>query len=179
MVSGFIEHAQIQQGLHELSCSFCFNAPWIMFGSGPKPMGAEEDEFSDEVFDGWSVLDELNLSEAADDAPSTSDVPKKTRGTCVGDRSSTVPRGCSLKKFTPSTGSAYWHGTLPHGVTDEDGRRSRHRTWDRTGGTELDVLEATHDWLWENHERYYGDAPDSEGEGEGEGADEDDLFGDS
>ena len=104
---------------------------FTIFTDGPKPMGADEDDLEDDdLFEG--ILVACQSPEYEEPAPA----PRR-RGRALEDRSSIVPQSCILRKYRKADGTEYWHGSLPPGVTDADGHRSRMRTWARTGFNEM------------------------------------------
>ena len=76
--------------------------------------------------------------------------PPRLRGRCVEDRMDHIPEGCYMRKYHKEGEDPYWQAGLRPGVVDADGHCSRRRKWGRGGITEMDVLTAMDEWLWDN-----------------------------
>ncbi len=151
---------------------------------GKKPEGAEPtlgqepkpDHESREPVIEVDVEGDTGGSEGPSDAESSSaprakkrrSKPSRPRRENTMDFSSAQPRGCTLRRYNPPDERPYWHGVLPPGVTDFEGRHTRRRGYGtglRPESTAIADIEA---WLLFNVEE--GSEDDQDGKDEGEEA---------
>ena len=77
--------------------------------------------------------------------------PTMVRSAAVQDLSDLTPAGCTLRKYNPDSGSAYWLGVLPAAQQDTVGRHSRRLTWGLyTSRSEAETLSLIQAWLSEH-----------------------------